>query len=87
MLTGAATTIYYNCDTADCTLKEWIDTSGGSGDFANLLRDAKQTNVRYLFGLHPDPYMFHQANLRQDVSPSPRSPPPHSPTFLRCHCV
>lgn len=64
-----ATTIYYNCDSADCTLKEWIDTSGGSGDFANLLRDARQTNVRYLFGLHPDPYMFHQANLRQDDAP------------------
>lgn len=24
--------------------------------------------MRYLFGLHPDPYMFHQANMRQDVS-------------------
>lgn len=68
MLTEIATTIYYNCDFADCTLKEWIDTSGGSGDFDNLLRDARQTNVRYLLGLHPDPYMFHQANLRQDVS-------------------
>lgn len=68
MLTEAATTIYYNCDSADCTLKEWIDTSGGSGDFANLLRDARQTNVRYLFALHADPYMFHQANMRQDVS-------------------
>lgn len=59
-----ATTIYYNCDTADCTTREWIATSGGSGTFDNLLIDAKTTNTRYLLGLHPDPYMFHQANLR-----------------------
>lgn len=59
-----ATTIYYNCDTAECTTKEWIETSAGSGTFVNLLIDAKTTNSRYLLGLHPDPYMFHQANLR-----------------------
>ncbi|PSR76994.1 hypothetical protein BD289DRAFT_378234 [Coniella lustricola] len=59
-----ATTMYYNCDTSECTTKEWIDTSGGSGTFVNLLIDAKTTNSRYLLGLHPDPYMFHQANLR-----------------------
>ncbi|KAF3762059.1 hypothetical protein M406DRAFT_104348 [Cryphonectria parasitica EP155] len=59
-----ATTIYYNCDTAECTTLEWINTSGGSGSFVNLLIDAKTTNSRYLLGLHPDPYMFHQANLR-----------------------
>lgn len=59
-----ATTIYYNCDTATCTTNEWIATSGGSGTFTNLLLDAKTTNSRYLLGLHPDPYMFHQANLR-----------------------
>lgn len=59
-----ATTIYYNCDTADCTTLEWVNTSGGSGTFVNLLIDAKTTNSRYLLGLHPDPYMFHQANLR-----------------------
>ncbi|KAK4460743.1 hypothetical protein QBC42DRAFT_180254 [Cladorrhinum samala] len=59
-----ATTIYYNCDTADCTLQEWIDTSGGSGDFNNLLKDAKLVNTRYLLGLMHDPYMFHQANMR-----------------------
>lgn len=59
-----ATTIYYNCDTAQCTTNEWIATSGGSGTFVNLLLDAKTTNSRYLLGLHADPYMFHQANLR-----------------------
>lgn len=59
-----ATTIYYNCDTSDCTTLEWINTSAGSGTFVNLLIDAKTTNSRYLLGLHPDPYMFHQANLR-----------------------
>jgi hypothetical protein len=60
-----ATTIYYNCDTPSCTLQEWIDTSGGSGTFTNLLNNARATNTRYLLGLQPDPYMFHQANLRQ----------------------
>ncbi|KAK4191039.1 hypothetical protein QBC35DRAFT_512775 [Podospora australis] len=59
-----ATTIYYNCDTAACTLQEWIDTSGGSGTFQNLLNDAKLVNTRYLLGLHHDPFMFHQANMR-----------------------
>ncbi|RSL61026.1 hypothetical protein CEP54_006446 [Fusarium duplospermum] len=60
-----ATTIYYNCDTAECTTKEWIDTSGGSGDFTNLLDNARTENTRYLLGLQADPYMFHQANMRQ----------------------
>jgi hypothetical protein len=54
----AATTIYYNCDLAACTLAEWINTSGGSGDFTALLNDARATNVRYLLGLHPDPYVL-----------------------------
>lgn len=60
-----ATTIYYNCDKPACTLQEWIDTSAGSGDFNNLLKDARITNTRYLLGLQADPYMFHQANMRQ----------------------
>jgi hypothetical protein len=60
-----ATTIYYNCDKPACTLQEWIDTSGGSGDFSNLLDDARSTNTRHLLGLQSDAYMFHQANMRQ----------------------
>lgn len=60
-----ATTIYYNCDKADCTVQEWKDTSAGQGDFTSLLNDARATNTRYLLGLQSDPYMFHQANLRQ----------------------
>ncbi|OAA44128.1 hypothetical protein NOR_03856 [Metarhizium rileyi] len=60
-----ATTIYYNCDKPDCTLQEWKDTSGGSGDFNNLLDDARTTNTRNLFSLQADAYMFHQANMRQ----------------------
>ncbi|KAF4554718.1 Hypothetical protein D9617_3g017860 [Elsinoe fawcettii] len=59
-----ATTIYYNCDTADCTTNEWIATSGGKGTFTDLLNDARSVNVRHLLGLHQDPFMFHQANLR-----------------------
>lgn len=59
-----ATTIYYNCDTQACTTNEWIATSGGKGTFTDLLNDARTVNTRYLLGLHPDPYMFHQANMR-----------------------
>lgn len=65
-----ATTIYYNCDTPQCTTKEWIDTSAGKGGFTDLLKLAKTDNTRYLFSLQADPYMFHQANLRQSDMPS-----------------
>lgn len=65
-----ATTIYYNCDLPDCTTQEWINTSGGSGDFNALLNNARLTNTRHLLGLHQDPFMFHQANLRQLDVPS-----------------
>ncbi|KAH7383568.1 hypothetical protein BKA64DRAFT_161550 [Cadophora sp. MPI-SDFR-AT-0126] len=58
-----ATNIYYNCDLPACTVQEWIDTSAGSGDWNALLALEKATNTRHLFGLHHDPYMFHQANL------------------------
>jgi hypothetical protein len=50
-----ATTIYYNCDQPDCTLHEWIHTSGGSGDFQHLLDDARAVNSMHLLGLHWDP--------------------------------
>ncbi|KAE9978646.1 hypothetical protein Vi05172_g3830 [Venturia inaequalis] len=59
-----ATTIYYNCDLPECTLNEWTATSGGSGDFQHLLDDARRVNAWHLLGLHWDPFMFHQANLR-----------------------
>ncbi|KAF7949836.1 uncharacterized protein EAE97_003345 [Botrytis byssoidea] len=59
-----ATNIYYNCDSPDCTVLEWINTSAGSGDINTVLEIEKQTNVRHLLGLHHDAYMFHQANLR-----------------------
>jgi hypothetical protein len=65
-----STTIYYNCDTAECTTLEWIQTSGGSGGFSDLLAQAKNDNTRYLFSLMSDPYMFHQANLRQTDMPT-----------------
>ncbi|KAK0751245.1 hypothetical protein B0T18DRAFT_478288 [Schizothecium vesticola] len=65
-----ATTIYYNCCFQNCTTLEWINTSGGSGTFTDLLDNARSVNTRYLLGLHHDPYMFHQANLRHgDVDP------------------
>ncbi|KAL4789729.1 hypothetical protein BDV19DRAFT_19822 [Aspergillus venezuelensis] len=59
-----ATRIYYNCDTPACTTQEWIDTSAGAGDFQDLLAVERSETMRHLFGLHRDPYMFHQANLR-----------------------
>ncbi|CAD0114117.1 unnamed protein product [Aureobasidium uvarum] len=59
-----ATTIFFNCDLPDCTTAEWVATSGGKGGFTQLLADALTTNVRHLMGLHHDPFMFHQANLR-----------------------
>ncbi|KAG8163143.1 hypothetical protein KVR01_007621 [Diaporthe batatas] len=59
-----STAIYYNCDTPECNTKEWIDTSGGKGTFADILALSKADNTRYLFGLQSDPYMFHQANMR-----------------------
>ncbi|KAG8423016.1 hypothetical protein J3459_009814 [Metarhizium acridum] len=65
-----ATTIYYNCYSSDCTLQEWKDTSAGSGTFESLLDNARTTNSRYLLRLQADPYMFHQANLRQTDMPS-----------------
>ena len=65
-----ATRIYYNCDTPDCTVQEWIDTSAGSGDFNDLLEIEKAETMRHLFSLHHAGYMFHQANLRNaDVDP------------------
>ncbi|KAK7420392.1 hypothetical protein QQX98_002815 [Neonectria punicea] len=60
-----ATTIHYNCDTAECTTREWIATSAGSGDYTSLLNQARTDNTRYLLSLMADPYMFHQANMRQ----------------------
>lgn len=59
-----ATRIYYNCDTHECTVQEWIDTSSGKGNFEDLLAIEKADTMRHLFGLHHAPYMFHQANLR-----------------------
>lgn len=65
-----ATTIYYNCWSANCTLQEWKATSAGSGTFTDLLDNARTTNTRYLLGLQADPFMFHQANLRQTDMPT-----------------
>lgn len=52
-----ATTIYYNCCFQNCTTLEWINTSGGSGTFSDLLDNARSVNTRYLLGLHHDPYL------------------------------
>ncbi|ORY15719.1 hypothetical protein BCR34DRAFT_622737 [Clohesyomyces aquaticus] len=65
-----ASTIYYNCDLPACTLQEWIDTSGGKGTFDDLIKDAKNTAVRNLMGLHWDAFMFHQANMRVNDVPT-----------------
>ncbi|KAK6584729.1 hypothetical protein PZA11_002953 [Diplocarpon coronariae] len=59
-----ATTIYYNCDTPECTVAEWIQTSAGSGDIQTLLADAVAVNSNHLLSLRHDAFMFHQANMR-----------------------
>jgi hypothetical protein len=61
--------VYWNCDTPQCTLQEWLDTSGGSGGFDNLMLQEKNDVMRYMFGMYREGYMFHQINLRnQGVS-------------------
>lgn len=65
-----STTIYFNCEQTDCLLREWKVLTGHDGTFQDLLLDAKLTNVQYLMNLQADPYMFHQANLRQTDMPS-----------------
>ncbi|EDU47646.1 hypothetical protein PtrSN002B_008332 [Pyrenophora tritici-repentis] len=65
-----ASVIYYNCDLPACTLQEWIDTSAGKGTFDDLLTNTRNTAMTNLFGLHWDPYMFHQANMRVSDVPS-----------------
>ncbi|KAF1943568.1 hypothetical protein EJ02DRAFT_343048 [Clathrospora elynae] len=65
-----ASIIYYNCDLPACTLQEWIDTSAGKGTFDDLLTNTRDTAMRNLFGLHWDPYMFHQANMRVNDVPT-----------------
>jgi hypothetical protein len=59
-----ATRIYFNCDTADCTTAEWINTSAGQGTFTDLLNVERSDTMRRLFGLFHDGFMFHQANMR-----------------------
>jgi hypothetical protein len=65
-----STTIFYDCNTQACTTSEWINTSGGSGNFAALLVDAKNEHTRHIFQLHQDPNMFHQANLNSVGQPA-----------------
>ncbi|KAK0106108.1 hypothetical protein ONS95_004612 [Cadophora gregata] len=60
-----ASNIYYNCDTTACDVAEWKAIAQGSGTITDLLTLEKATNTRHLFSLHHDPYMFHQANMRQ----------------------
>jgi hypothetical protein len=60
-----STAIYYNCATMECTTREWIATSAGSGDYFNLLSNSKASTVHNLLSLMSDGYMFHQANMHQ----------------------
>ncbi|KAK6516527.1 hypothetical protein TWF506_006433 [Arthrobotrys conoides] len=59
-----ATRVYFNCDTANRTLREWIDTSARKGDIFDLLNLKRESTAKNLLALRQDPYMFHQANLR-----------------------
>lgn len=53
------------CDTTACDVAEWKAIAQGNGTILDLLALEQSTNVRHLLSLHHDPYMFHQANLRQ----------------------
>ncbi|RMZ88212.1 hypothetical protein DV736_g4552, partial [Chaetothyriales sp. CBS 134916] len=64
------TRIYYDCDTPNCTLAEWINTSAGSGTFQDLLNAERADTTRYLFALNHAGYMFHQLNLRTQGLPA-----------------
>lgn len=59
------TTIYFNCDKPECILKEWQVIAGRTGTFDDLLTDARLVNTHYIMSLSADPFMFHQANMRQ----------------------
>jgi len=50
-----ANPIYFNCDLAACTLAEWINTSGGWGDFNSLLEFSRTTYTRHLLAVRHDP--------------------------------
>ncbi|CEL06526.1 hypothetical protein ASPCAL09701 [Aspergillus calidoustus] len=60
------TRIYFDCDSPECTLQQWVDRFAGSAgaDFNSLLAAERETTLVYLLGLYHDSYMFHQANLR-----------------------
>lgn len=59
-----STSIYYNCDSPSCIVTQYGDMYGSS-TFDSILATEKNTNAANLFGLRHDPFMFHQANLRQ----------------------
>ncbi|KAK6532555.1 hypothetical protein TWF281_006740 [Arthrobotrys megalospora] len=63
-----ATRIYFNCDTSDCTVAEWLATSTAKGDINTLLNVEKDTTSNSLLNLMHDPYMFHQANMRTNIT-------------------
>ena len=65
-----ATTIYFNCDFPDCIVQEWKSVTGRDGSFSDILREAKEVNTKHLLGLHWDPFMFHQANMRVVDAPA-----------------
>ncbi|KAF3214108.1 hypothetical protein TWF679_004976 [Orbilia oligospora] len=65
-----ATRIYFNCfsDTSDCTVAEWVATSTAKGDINDLLSFEQETTINSLLNLMHDPYMFHQANMRTNIT-------------------
>ncbi|KAK6518147.1 hypothetical protein TWF506_005307 [Arthrobotrys conoides] len=63
-----ATRIYFNCDTSDCTVAEWVATSTARGDINDLLSVEQETTITSLLNLMHDPYMFHQANMRTNIT-------------------
>ncbi|KAL3441770.1 extracellular serine-rich protein [Aspergillus insuetus] len=60
------TRIYFDCDSPECAVRQWVYRSAGNtdADFNDLLAAERETTLVYLLGLYHDSYMFHQANLR-----------------------
>ncbi|KAL3492289.1 hypothetical protein BJX62DRAFT_250708 [Aspergillus germanicus] len=60
------TRMYFDCDSPECAVRQWVYRSAGNPDagFNDLLAAERETALGYLLGLYHDSYMFHQANLR-----------------------
>ncbi len=64
-----ATNIYFDVSTSEQSALEWRTLTGATGTFNDLLWREGEVNTNNLISLFQDAYMFHQANLRTDITP------------------